>query len=304
VEIAPSVFHSEKSISMSKLLLTIASLLLLFSCKEKSKPEIITHFDTLDYVKVGQLFDSIKPPYVIDVQNGNKRIVFIGCEHQADTNHAQFKTIEDYFDVLKPQIAFHEGGQLPDSVHYSNRNAGILKNGETGILKYLSDKAGIKMMDGDMSDSLQFAYTSRYHTQEEWYLYYMIERIIVPYYYDKNKKESLDTVFSKTTKGYFTRKGFKMTPEQLSLNHFKTVYKKYMGKPFDINNFDMEAFDYVNDNCKFCGIGRTSKIVRDSVLLTKIDNALNQYDRVIVTFGHGHALAVEPALRQIVNRKR
>jgi hypothetical protein len=287
---------------MSKLLFTIASLLLLFSCKEKSKPDAITHFDTRDYVKVGQLFDSIKPPYAIDVSNGNKRIVFIGCEHQADTNHAQFEAIEHYFDVLKPQIAFIEGGL--DTTHYATRNAGILKNGETGILKYLSDKAGIKMMDGDMSDSLQFAYTSRYHTQEEWYLYYMIERIIVPYYYDKNKKESLDTVFSKTTKGYFTRKGFKMSAEQLSLNHFKTQYQEYIGKPFDINNFDMEAFDYVNDNCKFCAIGRTSKIVRDSVLLTKIDNALNQYDRVIVTFGHGHALAVEPALRQIINRKR
>jgi hypothetical protein len=65
---------------MSKLLFTIASLLLLFSCKEKSKPDAITHFDTRDYVKVGQLFDSIKPPYAIDVSNGNKRIVFIGLK--------------------------------------------------------------------------------------------------------------------------------------------------------------------------------------------------------------------------------
>jgi hypothetical protein len=289
---------------MNKLLLVIASLSLLFSCKEKSKPETITHFDTRDYVKVGQMFDSIKTPYIIDVQNGTKRIVFIGCEHQADTNHAQFKAIEQYFDLVKPQIAFNEGGQVPDSVHYKTRNEGILKNGEVGILKHYADKAGIKMMNGDMSDSLQFAYTSRYHTQEEWYLYYMIERLIVPFYYEKNRKEPLDTVFSKITKGYFTRNSFKMSAEQLTLNHFKTVYKKYMGKPFDINDFDMEAFDYINDNCKFCAIGRTSKMVRDSVLLTKIDNALDKYDRVMVTYGHGHALAVEPALRQIINRKR
>ncbi len=287
---------------MNKLLLVTTFLLLLFSCKEKSKPESITHYETVDYVKVGQLFDSIKPPYIIDVQNGKKRIVFIGCEHQADTNHPQFKAIEHYFEVMRPQIAFNEGGE--DTEHYATPIAGILKNGETGMLKYCSDKASIKMMDGDMSDSLQFAYTSSYHTQEEWYLYYMIERLIVPFYFDKNKTEPLDTVFSKTTKGYFTRNGFKMSAEQLTLDHFKKVYKKYMGQPFDINNFDMEAFDYVNDNCKFCAIGRTSKIVRDSVLLTKIDNALDKYDRIIVTFGHGHALAVEPALRQIINRKR
>jgi hypothetical protein len=289
---------------MNKLLLAITAFFLLFSCKEKSKTEHIIHYETRDYVKVGQMFDSIKPPYNIDVQNGKERIVFIGCEHQGDTNHAQFKAIEQYFNILKPQIAFNEGGALPDTLHYKNAKDAIIKNGETGLLKYCADKAGIKMINGDMSDSLQFAYTSRYHTQEEWYLYYMIERLIVPFYYNKNKTLSLDSIFSKTTKGYFTRNGFKMSAKQLTLNHFKTVYKKYMGQPFDINNFDLEAFDYINDNCKFCAIGRTSKIVRDSVLLTKIDNALDKYDRVIVTFGHGHALAVEPALRQIVNRKR
>jgi hypothetical protein len=289
---------------MNKLLLVITFLSLLFSCKEKSKSEAITHYETMDYVKVGQLFDSIKPPYIIDVKNGNKRIVFIGCEHQMEANHPQFAAIETYFKALQPHIAFNEGGQWADSIHFKTTNEAIKRGGEAAILKYFSDSLGIKMMNGDMSDSLQFAFTSRYHTQEEWYLYYMIERLIIPFYYDKNKTEPLDTVFSKTTKGYFTRNGFKMSAEQLTLDHFKTVYKKYMGQPFDINNFDIEAFDYVNDNCKFCAIGRTSKIVRDSVLLSKIDNALNQYDRVIVTFGHGHALAVEPALRQIINRKR
>jgi hypothetical protein len=289
---------------MSKLLLIITSLSLLFSCKEKSKPETITHFDTLDYVKVGQLFDSIKPPYVIDVSKGNKRIVFIGCEHQMPPNHPQFAAIETYFKALQPQITFNEGGQWADSERFKTANEAIQRGGEATILKFFSDSLGIKMMNGDMSAKEEFGYTSRYHTQEEWYLYYMIERCIIPYFYERNKKEPLDTVFSKDTKGYFTRNGFKMTPEQLTLNHFKTVYKKYMGKPFDINNFDVEAFDYVNDNCKFCAIGRTSKIVRDSVLLTKIDNALDKYDRVMITFGHGHALAVEPALRQIINRKR
>jgi hypothetical protein len=289
---------------MNKLLLVITFLSLLFSCKEKSKSEAITHYETMDYVKVGHLFDSIKPPYIIDVKNGNKRIVFIGCEHQMEANHPQFAAIETYFKALQPQIAFNEGGQWADSIHFKTTNAAIKRGGEAAILKYFSDSLGIKMMNGDMSDSLQFAFTSRYHTQEEWYLYYMIERVIIPFYYDKNKTEPLDTVFSKTTKGYFTRNGFKMSAEQLTLSHFKTVYKKYLGQPFDINNFDIEAFDYINDNCKLCPIGRTSKIVRDSVLLSKIDKALNQYDRVIVTFGHGHALAVEPALRQIINRKR
>jgi hypothetical protein len=290
-----------------KTLIVLLLFALILACKETPNKETstpITHFDTRDYVIVGKMFDTIIPPYIIDVKKDNKRIVFIGCEHQMEANHRQFAAIEQYFMELKPQITFNEGGQWADSIHFKTTQEAIERGGEAAILKYYSDSLGIKMMNGDMSDSLQFAHTSRYHTQEEWYLYYMIERLIVPYYYHKNRKESLDTVFSKTTKGYFTRNGFKMTPEQLTLNHFKTVYKKYIGKAFDINNFDIEAFDYINDNCKFCAIGRTSKMVRDSVLLIKIDKALDKYDRVMVTFGHGHALAVEPALKQIINRKR
>ena len=276
------------------------------SCKQqpKSISEPISHFETIDYVKVGQVFDSIQPPYIIDVSNGTKCLVFIGCEHQAGATHPQFSAIETYFKKLQPQISFNEGGQWTDSMRFKTVNDAIQKDGEVGALKFWSDSAGIKMMNGDLSAKEEFALTSRYHTQEEWYLYYMIERIAMPFLYDKNEKALFDSVFQNTTKGYFTQNGFKMSKEQLTVEHFKKVYKKYIGKPFDSQNFDIEAFDYVNDNCKFCAIGRTSKMVRDSVLLSKIDNALNQYDRVMVTFGHGHALAVEPALKQIINRKR
>jgi hypothetical protein len=84
------------------------------------------------------------------------------------------------------------------------------------------------------------------------------------------------------------------------------LFRKHVGTPFkpEVSFDNIEKFDYINGNCKFCAIGRTSKVVRDSVLLSKIDRALDRYDRVMVTFGHGHALAIEPALHQIINKKR
>jgi hypothetical protein len=79
-----------------------------------------------------------------------------------------------------------------------------------------------------------------------------------------------------------------------------------MGVPFVAElNENIEKFDYINGGgCEFCAIGRSSKMLRDSVLIDKIDKSLYKYDRVIVTFGHGPALAIEPALRQIVSKKR
>ncbi|MBL7816615.1 MAG: hypothetical protein JNL70_16460 [Saprospiraceae bacterium] len=282
-------------------------LFLIIGCQQTVKTtndNTTTHYVTKTYVEVGRLFDSITPPYIIDLTNGNKRLVFVGCEHQLPDTHRQFKIIEQYFNELNPQITFNEGGQWADSIKFASKKAAILRGGEAAFLKYLSDSIGIKMMNGDMTEKEEFALTSRYHTQEEWYLYYMIERIVIPYHYETGRKASIDSVFSKTTRGYFAKHGFKMTPEQYSFEHFKKVYEKYLKKPFDINNFDIEAFDYVNDNCHFCAIGRTSKMVRDSVLLSKIDKAFNQYDRIMVTFGHGHALAVEPALKSIIYKPR
>jgi hypothetical protein len=283
-------------------------ILLLFfcACRNENKPTIekITHFNTRDYVVVGQMMDSMKPPYIVDVKCENKRIIFIGCEHQADSTHPQFQKIEQYFTELKPQIAFNEGGQIKDSVHFQSVNEAIKRDGETGVLKFFADKSKIKMMNGDMTDSLEFAATIQRHSKEEMYVYYAIERIAIPYKYGAYGKLPFEQVFNEKIVRYFAKRGFPLKQEEQTFAHFKETYKRYMGVAFDIKNFDIEAFDYINDNCKFCAIGRTSKMVRDSVLLSKIDKALDKYDRIIVTFGHGHAIAVEPALTQIMAKKR
>ena len=97
-----------------------------------------------------------------------------------------------------------------------------------------------------------------------------------------------------------------MGSDEQDVAYFEELYLKYVGTPFKAElNDEIELFDYINGgDCEFCAIGRASKMVRDSMLLDKIDRALNDYDRVMVTFGYGHALAVEPALKQIVEEDR
>src|SRR6202008_2422365 len=85
--------------------------------------------DTIDYVIVGKMMDTIKPPYVIDLRNNQKRLVFIGCDHNRDTTHPQFKIIEQYFNDLKPELAFNEGGQIADSVHFASLNEAASRKG-------------------------------------------------------------------------------------------------------------------------------------------------------------------------------
>ncbi|MEJ8800514.1 hypothetical protein [Pontibacter sp. H249] len=264
-------------------------------------------YQMVDYVTVGQQFSSIETPYIIDLKKGNKRLVFIGCSHTRDTTSTEFTTIEKYFKELQPQITFNEGGQIPAAVNFQSRNDAIAKKGETGLLKYLSDKANIQMLNGDISDSLEFTLTLKEHPKDDLFLYYMIERLVVPYLNNAYGNKPFNELYSLVIESWFIKPGFPLSEEEKSIAYFKKLYQEKMGRPFvlEINEDNFEKFDYMNGgDCNFCAIGRTSKKARDIVLLEKIDQAFNHYDRVMVTFGHGHAMAIEPALKQIIEKAR
>ncbi|MDR6653636.1 hypothetical protein [Chitinophaga ginsengisegetis] len=273
----------------------------IIACNTPAKEKL----HTIDYVTVGKMMDTIRPPYVIDLTNKNKRLVFIGCDHNRDSTHPQFKAIEKYFNDLRPEITFNEGGQMPDSTHFSSLNQAASTRGEPGCLKYLSDKAGIRMMNGDTEDSLEFSITLKKYPQGQLLLYYLMERLVIPYLYGAYGSEPFEKVYNKAIENWFIKEGFPVSASQKTFDGFKQLYQHYTGVPFEAKlTPEIEKFDYINGgDCRFCAIGRTSKMVRDSILLDKIDQAFNKYDRVMVTFGHGHAVALKPALKQIVDRK-
>lgn len=291
---------------MKHIYLLIVCAVFVVGCKPL-KTSQVEYYQTIDYVTVGQQFSSVETPYVIDLKKGNKRLVFIGCSHTRDTTSSEFTTIEKYFEELLPQVTFNEGGQIPATLSFQSRNDAIAKKGETGLLKYLSDKANIQMLNGDISDSLEFSLTLKEHPKEDLFLYYMMERLVVPYLNNAYGNRPFDELYSLVIDAWFVKPGFPLSEEERGIAYFMNLYQEKMGRPFvlEVNYDNFEKFDYINGgDCKFCAIGRTSKKVRDIAFLEKIDRAFDQYDRVMVTFGHGHALAIEPALKQIVEKAR
>ncbi|RDC62652.1 hypothetical protein AHMF7616_01246 [Adhaeribacter pallidiroseus] len=132
-----------------------------------------------------------------------------------------------------------------------------------------------------------------------------MERFVIPHLYGANISKILEQVYAEQVPFYFVKNGFPPTTEEQDLSFFKKLYRRYMGIPFKAElNDQIEQYDYINPDCHFCEIGRTSKLVQDSGLLSQIDQALKTYDRVMVTFGPGHAIALELALSQIFNKKR
>ncbi len=133
-----------------------------------------------------------------------------------------------------------------------------------------------------------------------------MERMAIPYKYGAYGDIPFETFYNKAITKWF--KDYPLSPAEKTFQNFKTYYKTYTRTNFlltktrtsyEQDSVDIEAFDYVNDSCEFCEIGRSSKMLRDSILVLKINQAFKIHNRVLVTFGNGHALALEPVLRNI-----
>lgn len=262
----------------------------------------------LNYTEVGKLMDSLKAPYIVDVSHGEKRLVFIGCEHQQDSTHKQFRVIEDYYKTMKPELAFNEGGFIPKGQTYESPFAAIRADGETGLNKYYADKTGIDLLNGDTPDSLEFRLNAKRNDPKKLFVYYVIERLAIPYMGGAYENIPFENLYNKYAPKWFN--SYPLTEKEKKFENFKVYYKNYTHHNFLLNkkhsnyqkdSLDIEAFDYVNDSCEFCEIARSSKKLRDSILVIKLRNALETKNRVLVTFGHGHAIALEPVLRNIFN---
>jgi hypothetical protein len=238
---------------------------------------------------------------------GKKQIVFVGCSHSSsDTTHPQYLIMEDLFNKTKPQLAFNEGGDWGLKGKFKNKREAIQdRSGEVGFLQYLCDKQNIPMLNGDMSEMAEFQMMFKGKNFDLAYLIYALERFVNLYKHGVYPNITIEDAFQK----YFIVQQLQaykipLTDEQKSFSYFKKVYLQYFKTPFILEKTEPIDNYYLEDKGPLGDIHRRSKVVRDSVLLSKIDSALYKVDRVFVAFGASHIVAIKPALKQILEKHK
>lgn len=251
------------------------------------------------YVEVGKIMDSVQLPYVVDLHHANKHLIAVGVSHTYDDNNPQIATLKKIYLDFKPDLTINEGGQIVKT--FSSETDAVEQNGESGLVKYLSDIDHKPLMNGDMEDSAEFKQMLKKYPKDDLLLYYIIERLVIPHLNGAYGNKTFEELYTKAIQKWFIQEGFPVDKELQSLEGFKKLYLTKMGRPLVLSiNPDIELFDYVNSDCKYCAIGRSSKILRDSILLEKVSSELKTHDKVMVVFGHGHILAIEPALKKMM----
>lgn len=296
--------------------LTLLSIIFItfVACKKDQHKQKYT---TINYLEVNKIQENLNKLLQGDVYKvwrenacfndslGDKHLTFVGTSHNQDTTHAQFQIIEELFNEVKPQIAFNEGGNSKIAGKYKSRNEAILGSGEVGLLQFLCDKNHIKMINGDMPDKDEYKVIFSEYPFEKVYLLIGIERFVNPYKNGAYKELDIKTAFeTKFIVRDFVNNDIKLTKERATFNYLKKIYQKYIGRELTIETMEPMQDYFLSNQTEFGVLHRRSKEIRDSVLLNKIDSTLDKKDRVFVVFGASHLLALKPALKQIINRKR
>jgi hypothetical protein len=276
--------------------------LLFFSCNTRSKTE--NRYQTKDYLEVAKILEKNPAnnfPLVIKLNVGKKQLIFIGTAHTREITK-QADSIDFYFHQLKPQIAFNEGGQVAKEKHYKNRNEAINQDAEIGQLKYLCDNQNIELINGDLLTVNEFNELFKQYGRERVLLYTCCERFFSLYknnWIDTTK--GIEAAYQKDFIQYLESENVKLKESEKKFSYMVSAYKKFFGTDLDVYHIPTEKHDFLKDNGKLCEIGRSSKMVRDKHLLSTIEKALKKYDRIFVVFGGAHSVAIEPALKQIMN---
>lgn len=278
--------------------------------KETNKPttESSRVYPTVSYldIKLDKSGNLPQNPLILEFKNGKKEIVFCGVNHLSDNSnitHPMFAKIEQKFFDFAPSVSVNEGGDVSHKVYASKQEA-LLKDGEIGLLKIISDRLKIKTVDGDMPARSEFEALLKHYSKGAFLAYIVTERFMWGLKGEQiHDPAQIDQRYSAFIQNYIMKSGgVQLTAQEQKLDFYTSQYEKLLGRKFNLDELEpTNPFDPVG---KFQEIGRKSKEIRDQYLLKTIDQLLDTHDKVFIVFGGWHLLTCEPGLREIIKRKR
>jgi hypothetical protein len=275
---------------------------------KKANSDTTLIYPTISYLDIKLDSNGRLPsnPYILEFTKGKKTVVFCGVNHltdDSDIENPMFTKIEQKFFAFKPEIVINEGGDISNKV-YSSRQDALLKDGEIGLSKILSDSLKIKTVDGDPTVAFEFKELLKTYSKGEFLAYIVTERLMWGLKGQGISKTSeIEKNYEKFVQNYIIKEGgITLEKTEQSFSFFKSNYEQLLKRPFDIS--ELEPTNPFEPNGKFQKIGRASKEIRDQYLIKTVDKLLNTHDKIFIVFGGWHLLTCKPGLEKVINRMR
>lgn len=273
--------------------LQIIVILSLYACntviKKDIKPDILRYED---YLK-----KEIHLPYILDLKNKTKHLVYYGAAHSFDPADTMFADIEKRFHNLKPDIVFNEGGD--DWPVINHRDSTIRLTGDPGFIRYLCRKNNVPVKSIEPPDSFEYKHLLTKYKKEDIVLMYFCRQIEQL----QNQGEISNNYFEKYMDSFISdlkNNGMPLNNDEIKFSFMKNYYEKFFHSKFNWKKFDPTNYQPIYSKTLLNEICRESTYFRDRYIVSIIEETLKIKNKIFVVMGGSHLVIEEPVLRYLM----
>ena len=247
-------------------------------------------------------------PFLEYFDTGRKSLVYVAARHENDGNSPTFKLIDRAFESYEVRIAILEGfpasyGPSPPALiedFAANVDADFYRWGEPSYAALEANERGIPFLGGepDESDVLRAVEEAGF-TAKDLARFYFVRQI--PQFLREGRHHAMEPVdlYESFMPGVLRDLGLR--PGELPFDEFLVWYEDLNGKRLDFGTFDSEETAPLKKGTY--GTQRIShevSMARERFILTRIAEALDEYDHALVVYGKSHLAQQRPALQAML----
>lgn len=216
------------------------------------------------------------------------RLLLFGVRHSSDPSDPLFPRLAESFAAFAPRLALHEG--TPPALE-AERETAIRRHGESGLLRHLSEGAGIRCESMDIALDEEARRLLTRHPPRDLVVFFVVRQLAS--FNRKTARMDFDAYF---------RDFFDLISPGLGLGRLdwplvQREHQRVFGFALVPRQVDASLTDPTRTEVLTQRIARDSNRMRDEWMLKGLLQATRAHRRVFATVGVTHAVMLEPALR-------
>jgi hypothetical protein len=242
---------------------------------------------------------SYRRPYAITLALPDRYFGFLGISHTNDPEDSQwqryFEEWDNFLASSNPlKVVFHEGNSLP--AKGETREEAIIDGADSGLTAWLAKGEGIKFIspEPNLTEEVERLKTDYGYSEVEIMTYYIGRQMSQWVRYDHSKGLSLNDYIEKTLRRYQETYSWNT---DFSLDDARKIVEEVIEKRLEEGA--KEDFQKIDDPSKNPVSSACSQI-RDESIFSAVEKAWSGGKDVFCVYGSGHAIVMEPALRELI----
>lgn len=231
-------------------------------------------------------------PFIKYYGNDSTLLVY-GSNHTNDWENPQINDIINRVQNFNPDVLMYEGDGISTEI---NLKQTVETYFESGLVKYLADSLQIESINIEPPSREKYNHLLKKYSTGEIMLATLGLQITMMQYNNQDFNQYFPIMITA-----LVDEGLPLDSNQLTREHFNSIYKKYFKEDFSYLQFDSRNFQSKYNHTLFNKINQEANEYRDQHILKILEEQIKKDKKVFLQIGGWHAIVCEPAFRYITS---